>query len=186
MWLVCWRPAVSDLLHKIRNIHRALSKADIPHAFGGALALAWCTEQARATIDVDVNVFLKADDAPRVVRSLPKAVVWTEADVIVLQRDMQVRLWWENTPVDLFLNSTEWHERLLDRIRWERLGNLKMPFLCCEDLAIFKALFNRTKDWADLEAMRDAGTLNIKNVMAAIIEFLGADDVRVDKLEALQ
>jgi hypothetical protein len=106
--------------------------------------------------------------------------------VDILQREMQVRLWWENTPVDLFLNITEWHERLLDRIHWETLGKLKLPFLCCEDLAVFKALFNRTKDWADLEAMRDAGTSNIKNVIAAIVELLGADDVRVGKLQVLQ
>jgi len=161
-------------------------RADIPHAFGGALALAWCTEQARATIDVDVNVFLKVDDAQRVLRSLPKSVKWTDSDVAMLQRETQVRLWWENTPIDLFLNGTEWHEQLINRIHWHPLGNVELPFLSCEDLAIFKAMFNRTKDWADLEAMRDAGRLNIPKVMTAVIEFLGVGDVRVEKLDALQ
>ena len=36
----------------------ALDDARIPHAFGGALALAWCTQRARGTIDIDVNVFV--------------------------------------------------------------------------------------------------------------------------------
>ncbi len=33
---------------------------------------------------------------------------------------------------------------------------MKLPFLSCPDLAVFKVFFNRTKDWADLEAMHDA------------------------------
>jgi len=32
----------------------ALDDADVPHAFGGALALAWCTQRARGTIDIDL------------------------------------------------------------------------------------------------------------------------------------
>ena len=45
-----------DLVEKILACHQALAAANIPHAFGGALALAWCTESARGTIDVDVKI----------------------------------------------------------------------------------------------------------------------------------
>lgn len=37
--------------------------------------------------------------------------------------------------------------------------------LSCADLAVFKAFFNRTKDWADLEEMRSAGTLDVDGVI---------------------
>ena len=60
-----------------------------------------------------------------------------------------------------------------------------MPFLNCSDLAVFKAFYNRTKDWADLEAMREAGTLDLDHVMAVIREYLGNDDERLLRLKAL-
>lgn len=175
-----------DLVAKILRIHRALARAGIPHAFGGALALAWCTAQARGTIDIDVNVLAGADDIERVLRALPKSVQWSATDVVALKRDLQHRLWWDHTPVDLFLNSTPYHDALATRVRWEQFAGSELPFLSCEDLAVFKAFFNRTKDWADLEAMRDAGTLDFDHVAAAIVGMLGVDDERMRKLNALR
>ncbi len=161
-----------DLIRKIHRLHRTFAKADLPHAFGGALASAWCAGQARATINIDVNVFVNGTDIERVLAALPTQVRWTEADVKVLKRDLQCRLWFEHTPVDLFFNSTEWHEKLASRVIWEPLADVSLPFLCCEDLAVFKALFNRTKDWSDLEAMQEAGSLDISRVSAAVIDLL--------------
>ena len=46
------------LTERIVALHAALHGADIPHAFGGALALAFCTAEPRGTQDIDVNVFL--------------------------------------------------------------------------------------------------------------------------------
>ncbi len=60
-----------------------------------------------------------------------------------------------------------------------------MPFLSCQDIAALKVFFDRTKDWADLEEMHSAGTLDFPLVTATIIEYLGADDERVAKLSAL-
>jgi hypothetical protein len=53
---------VDDLVGKIVELHAQLTNQDIPHAFGGALALAWCTERARGTIDIDVNLLIPARD----------------------------------------------------------------------------------------------------------------------------
>ena len=52
------RSAVPGIVEQILAIHGALGDARLPHAFGGALALAWCTQRARGTIDIDVNVFV--------------------------------------------------------------------------------------------------------------------------------
>ena len=46
---------------------------------------------------------------------------------------------------------------------------------------MFKAFFNRTKDWADLEEMHGAGTLDVDRVLGVLVRYLGADE-RVDRL----
>jgi hypothetical protein len=51
-----------SLPEKIVAIDEAL--AEIPHAFGGALALAYYAEP-RATVDIDINVFIPATEARR-------------------------------------------------------------------------------------------------------------------------
>ena len=101
------------------------------------------------------------------------------------KRDGQVRVWWDKTPLDLFLNSTEFHSGIEKRVRWETFDGKSLPFLSCFDLAVFKAFFNRTKDWADLEEMLQANTLDTEHVQAVLIKYLGADDERVARLGEL-
>ena len=174
-----------DLIGKILALDEAMDAAGIPHAFGGALALAWCTERARGTIDIDLNVFVDADDAPTVFAAFPNGVVWSDADVATTARDGQTRLWWESTPVDLFLNTSEFHAQAAGRSRREPFAGREVPFLSCTDLAVFKAFFNRTKDWADLEDMLAIGALDVDRVLGVLVRYLGADDERVERLRAL-
>ena len=175
-----------SLAAKIVAVHQAMLDADIPHAFGGALALAWCTQAARATIDIDLNLFVSVDQASEVFAKLPGAVETPKAALKQLIRDTQVRLWWEHTPVDIFLNSTPYHSEAAQRVRWEEFAGQSVPFLSCQDLAVFKAFFNRTKDWADLEEMQAAGTLDVRFVSGVIMEYLGADDERIRALLKLK
>jgi hypothetical protein len=176
---------MDDLVAKILQLHEHLAREQIPHAFGGALALAWCTERARGTIDIDVNLLIPASDWQNALDSLPEDVKVTQKDRELLKRDGQVRVWWDRTPLDLFLNSTDFHDDIAKRVRWETFAGESLPFLSCFDLAVFKAFFNRTKDWADLEEMARAGTLEKERVQATLIGYLGADDERVTKLTAL-
>ena len=176
---------MSGVPDKMLALHAALGAAELDHAFGGALALAWCTERARGTIDIDLNVFVGTDRTADLLEALPEAVAWTTDDRARIERDGQQRLWWDATPVDLFLNTTPFHEQVADRARWERFGDVDLPFLSCADLAVFKAFFNRTKDWADLEEMRDAGALDVDRVVGVLVQHLGADDHRIDRLRTL-
>ena len=82
----------------------------------------------------------------------------------------------------MFLNTTEFHDQVAARARWEAFDGAELPFLSCSDLAVFKAFFSRTKDWADLEEMQAAGTLDIDRVMGVLVRYLGADDDRVERL----
>lgn len=167
---------------KMLALHEQLRSAAIPHAFGGALALAWCTQQARGTIDLDLNVFVGPEQSDELLTALPTSVVVRDEDRVLLSRDGQARLHWGTTPVDVFLNTTGFHERVASRIRWEPFGGGVLPFLACQDLAVFKAFFDRTKDWADLEAMRDAGTLDVAAVAGVLAEHLGPADPRIERL----
>jgi hypothetical protein len=174
-----------NLPERIVALHVALDDAALPHAFGGALALAWCTQRARGTIDVDINVFVPPDRARDVLEAMPGGVTWTDHDLELIERDGQVRVWWDRTPVDLFLNTTDFHEKAASRSRLEPFMGDDLPFLSCRDLAVFKAFFNRTKDWADLEEMHEARTLDVDAVVGVLVRLLGTDDERVTRLLAL-
>jgi hypothetical protein len=176
---------MSSLTEKIVTLHQALAQADIPHGFGGALALAWCTQRARGTIDIDLNIFVDTQAAATALTALPEQVTWTQKDLDALMKEGQIRIWWDKTPLDLFLNTLPLHKQMARRCRWESFGGASVPFLSCQDIAVLKVFFNRTKDWADLEEMQSAGTLQVPLVTATIIEYLGADDERITKLTGL-
>jgi hypothetical protein len=178
-------PPLGGLPGRIVEVHRALAAAGLAHAFGGALALAWCTERARGTIDIDVNVFAPAERAEEVAAALPDPIEATADQREHLRRDGQVRLWWDGTPVDVFLDTTELHEKAAARARWEDFGGHQLPFLSCADLAVFKAFHDRTKDWADLEEMAATRALDVDRVIGVLVRYLGADDHRIGRLAAL-
>lgn len=175
----------NGLVDKVVEIHNALTDAKLPHAFGGALALAWCIGDPRATADVDVNVFIAESDAEKLRSGLPIGIALAASDIARLTDEGQARLWWDDTPVDVFLNSTPLHESAAGRARWEMFGQARMPFLSCLDTAIFKAFFNRTKDWSDLEEMQRAGTLNARAVREVLVDALSEDDERVRTIDRL-
>lgn len=169
----------------IVELATSLDAAAIPHAFGGALALAWCTRRARGTIDIDVNVFLDAGHLDEVIAALPRDLAVTDAQRAELEAVGQARLWWGRIPVDLFLDTTDFHRQAALRVHRQHFAGGDVAFLGCSDLAVFKAFFDRTKDWADLEEMLVAGTLDIDRVVGVLTRYLGPTDHRVDRLLAL-
>jgi hypothetical protein len=157
----------------------------VGHAFGGALALAWCTRRPRGTSDIDINIFAPPAQTRRVLRALPSKVQWADDDRDRLRRDGQVRLWWDTTPIDLFLSTTSFHRRASRRVRREPFRDETLPFLACDDLAVFKVFFDRSRDWADLEEMIAASSFDVGAVRATIADLLGADDARLTRLADL-
>ena len=176
---------MTTLVEKIVSVHRSLDAAQVPHAFGGALALAWCTKRARGTIDIDVNIFAAVDKLDVVLAALPDEVSATVANRKELERDGQSRLWWHKTPVDVFMNTTDFHEAASTRVRLHDFAGARVPFLGCTDLAVFKVFFDRTRDWADLEEMCDAKSLDVERVVGVLAMYLGADDHRLATMMAL-
>jgi hypothetical protein len=137
---------------KILAISGAFEGAKIPHAFGGALALAyWATP--RATLDIDVNLFVPSEEAGRVLAVLAGLGVAepTAQERRSLAERGQLRCRWEHVPIDLFFAYDPLHESCRRRAVQVPFGaGATLPILSAEDLAVFKVLFAREKDWRDL------------------------------------
>jgi hypothetical protein len=170
-----------SLAARIVALHDGFSAGALPHAFGGALALAYCTLDPRATQDIDVNVFVGTDRLDDVLAALPDGVVATSAARRQLARDGQARLRWDETPVDVFLANHPFHEAAATRCRRVPFGDVDdLPVLSCEDLAVFKAFFARPKDAVDLAAMLEVGAIDAPRLLATVADLLGVDHPGVD------
>jgi hypothetical protein len=166
---------VSVLAKRLLDVHDALQRAHLPHAFGGAIALAYCTEEPRGTRDLDVNVFVEPSRAGEIFAALPDPVKTLPADLKAATREGQVRLWWEDTPIDLFLDVHAFHRRVAREVRWVPFEGRTIPVVGCIALAVFKALLDRTKDWADIEAMIEARKLEGGEALAVLTGILGPE-----------
>lgn len=176
---------MSELVEMLFAIDDALEAASIPHAFGGAVALAYCVEEPRGTRDLDVNIFVDSATARQTLAHLPPDVKVAEGDIAAVERNGQARLYWGRTPIDVFLNNVPLHEAVANEVVWVPLAGRQVPVLDCASLAIFKALFNRTKDWADMEAIAQATPEDIDIAAATIADLVGPDDPAVERLESL-
>lgn len=172
------------LVDRIVAVCESLELARIPWALGGALALAYATNEPRGTRDIDVNVFVGSANAPAVFAALPVGVAFTDADVVEAQTHDQVRLWWDTTPIDVFFAADQFHFDVAARCRTVPFEGHRIKVLSAEDLAVFKALFDRTKDWADIETMVQSAAIDLHLAADRLGGLLG-DDPRVARLRTL-
>jgi hypothetical protein len=178
-----------QLSEKLLLIEEALTRQRIPHAFGGAIALAYYATP-RATIDIDLNVFVpvsRADDVLQVFGSLGSEPLPPE-ERERLQRDEQARLRWEGTPIDLFFAYDAFHDSCLARRRVFPFGEGdSIHVLSAEDLVVFKVMFDRDKDWRDIGELSYAlaGELDSAYLRHWLDRILGIDDPRRGRLREL-
>ncbi|MBN9611473.1 MAG: hypothetical protein BGO26_17445 [Actinobacteria bacterium 69-20] len=177
------------VLERTIAVHHRLRDAGIPNAVGGALALAYHVDDPRATQDIDINVWVPGDRASDVLDALPADVPWTDETLAVIARDEQVRIFWPVAsqvpiPLDLFFASDELHRVAAQRCLTVPMLKTSVEILSATDLAVFKALFDRPKDWPDILALRDAhdSTLDLAEAIRWVTDLVGADDDRVRKL----
>lgn len=177
--------APRSLAEKVLAITDALR--GIPHAFGGALALAYYAEP-RGTIDIDLNVFLPADRYPEVAERLAALGVTTDgaATEAILRRDGQARIWWDATPLDLFFAYDRFHDAAATALRVVPFAASTIPILGPEHLVVCKVIFDRAKDWVDIDAMLDLGThVEGAEVLRWVGRIAGDDDPRFDRIAAV-
>jgi hypothetical protein len=165
--------------------HKALDDAGLDHAFGGALALMHYVAEPRTTWDVDVNISVVKQDAEVAVEALSGLVQPTEEQVALLKRDGQVRLHVGRYPLDIFLAEHEFHHeiRMMSSIR--PFGDRELPYISATHLTVLKAMFNRSKDWVDIESMLRHGSVDVQRAIGWLVTLQGPDEEAPARIRAM-
>lgn len=136
----------------------------------------------RATRDVDLNVFIGADELNPVLDVLEGLGVAT--DRARARRDAEAEglfvVWAGPWRIDVFVASIAF-AREAERTRIEvTLEGERHWFLSAEALAVFKLLFFRPKDLLDLEQLLEIREdLDVHWVRGHVVAMMGEDDPRV-------
>lgn len=179
------------VLERAVAVHQRLEAAGVGHALGGALALAYHVSEARATRDIDLNVAADPANPAPLLRLLPEDVPWDGSDVRTIRETGQVRLWWPHPdgqpaiPLDLFFPQSELHELVNRRAVRVAMLDATVPILSATDLLIFKMLFDRRKDWADIEELLRHSHADVRDARAWLVRIVGSGDRREAKLDEL-
>ena len=177
---------LSGLAPQIVSLHEMLYSAGVTHQFGGAIALAWY-RNPRATTDIDVNLTLPPAAAEPVLGLLGGlGVSVTPEDRAAIARDGQARLDWRGSYLDVFFATLDLHLEMAERARVVRFGPVEIPILAPEDLIICKAIFDRPKDWLDIEEILRWGTeVDAAVTLSWVGEILGPEAEQYTRLAGL-
>jgi hypothetical protein len=159
----------------------------IPHAFGGAIALAYYAEP-RATIDIDINVFLGAEKYRQVAARLLTIGVDADAAGVaeLVEDEGQARVFWESTPIDLFFAYDAFHVAAAAARTKVPFADTTISILSATHLVVCKVVFNRARDWVDIDAMLTAdAAIDAAEVMRWVGRIAGDTDPRFDRIAAL-
>jgi hypothetical protein len=174
-----------DFFDKIAALHHRLAHAHVPHAFGGAIALAYYAEP-RATADIDLNVFVPVEQATSVLRELQALGVDVGDASRRIASEGQSRTFWGRTPVDLFFSNMAFHTEMRRAAREVPGPDGRIPVLSPEHLLVCKALFDRAKDWLDIKQMLlFVPDLRSDEVMRWMREIAGEDDPRTQRVREM-
>ena len=175
-----------DLAPKIISLHELLDSAGVPHQFGGAIALAWY-RNPRATTDIDVNLTLPPAAAEPVLAMLARlGVTVTPEDRAAIALDGQARLDWGGSYLDVFFATMDLHLEMAELARVVRFGPVDIPILAPEHLVACKAIFDRPKDWLDIEEILRWGTeIDADRTLHWVGEILGPEAGQYARLAGL-
>ena len=171
-----------DALELGLRIASELEARSVPYALGGALAFG-AAGLPRGTLDVDVNVFLAPEKLEPVFEAL-RSLGADFDDARMLddaERDGMFVVRIEGMRVDVFVPSIpfSWEAgRTKLRLRY---ADVDAWYLSPEAIAVFKLLFFRSKDVADLERLiaTQGNRMDLAYVRAHVAEMMGEDDERI-------
>lgn len=182
-------PTAAELARQVAD---ALERASISYAIGGAIALAYYAPP-RATVDVDLNVFVPpAQGLSKVLDVLASVGFVPEEPLDALQRraetDGQFRGRAQGLRIDVFVPALPFYAELESRRRLVELAERPIWVLGAEDLVVLKMMFYRRKDLADVEAvLRDQGPqLDRSAIRERLSGLVGADDERLRELDSIE
>lgn len=179
-------PVVKDVHEITLLLAEALSGAGVPYAIGGAIAYGFYGAP-RGTVDVDLNIFVRAEEARPALEALRKAGLGLDVNEAMdsLEKRGDTRAAFTGVRVDLFVNSIDLHESAMRRTVPVPLSGRQIRILSAEDLALFKLIFFRPKDVEDIKRMvaRLGTNLDVDYLRNHLVGVLGKDDERVIALE---
>ena len=73
-----------NLADRLLALLEALGNGAIEHAVGGALALAYWTQEPRGTRDIDINIFVTPERCETVLEHLPVGVQYDQTSICLL------------------------------------------------------------------------------------------------------
>ena len=173
------------LAQRVLAIENALT--DIPHAFGGALALAYYAEP-RATIDIDLNVFVPVERFSDV--AAPLGVLGASVDdpsiaALILQ-DGQARVFWDSTPIDLFFAYDPFHDAAAAARKLVPFGESTIYILSAEHIIVCKVVFDRPKDWIDIDSILQGDTyVTAAEILRWVARIVGDEDQRYNRIASV-
>lgn len=179
------KPARS-LPAKIVTVHESLLKAKLPHAFGGAIAVAYYGEP-RMTKDIDINVFISGERSGRISEALEALGIDTELENRDLQNQEELKLEWEENSLHLFFSWDSLHDEMERRVRIAPFAEDAIPLVAPEHLVTRKAILDRPKDWIDIEQILVAtDPLDLGEIETWLERMVGSADPRMKKLEEVK
>ena len=93
---------------------------------------------------------------------------------------------WDQTPIDLFFAYDPFHDAAGAARRTVPFADSSIPILSPEHLIVCKVVFDRPKDWVDIDAMLDAGVaLDVAEILRWVGRIAGDDDPRYERIAAV-
>lgn len=166
----------------------ALDAVGCEYAVGGALALGFWGAP-RGTLDVDVTLFLPPNDVLSCVKLLE--AVGCKFDAALATRHLTdhgfCQVEFGGGRVDVFLPLIAFYEEARQRRKSVEFGPQRVHIWDAETLCVFKMMFFRLKDLADVEEiLRVQGPrLNRDWVKTHLAEIFGQRDPRVARWDEL-
>lgn len=165
-----------------------LERAGCDYALGGAIALS-CWAEPRGTVDVDVSLYLPVDDPGQTIAMLHNlGATFSSAEVREsLTSHGFCRVEFQGRRLDVFLPISTIYELARPRRQLKQIGPRDAYVWDAETLCVFKMMFFRRKDLADVEAMLKAQgpALDRAWVDAALVDLYGQRDPRISQWREL-
>jgi hypothetical protein len=139
-------------------------------------------------VDIDLNVFVSVNELDAVTESLESISIPAREPRIVevARRDGQVRVFWDDVPLDLFFSYDPFHVAAAASRRRVPFASRTIEILGPEHLMVRKIVFDRPKDWIDLDAMLDAEVIiDAAEVLRWVVRVVGDEDDRYVKAVTL-
>lgn len=171
-----------------RELAAALNAADCEYALGGAIALGFWAEP-RGTLDVDLTLFLPVTQPSSCVRLLQNigCEVRSNQAIQSLTEHGFCQVEFGGRRVDIFLPLTPFYEQARLRRQKVILGDQPVMIWDAETLCVFKMMFFRRKDLADVEQVlrMQSSDFDAQWVREQLVEMYGKLDPRISQWNEL-